>query len=70
MPILGARTAAQIDDALGALDIDLGVDDRSMLDHAAPPPRLFPHDVIDAVKDQLRGGSLSSGLEVPPDAAF
>ena len=70
VPIVGARTPSQLDDALGRLDLDLDGEDRAILDDAAPPPRLFPHDVIDAVKDQLRGGTRSARLEMPPGAAF
>ena len=70
MAIVGARTPSQLDDALGALDVELDADDITVLDAAAPPPRLFPHDVIDAVKQQLRGGKHSSSLDLPPEAAF
>jgi aryl-alcohol dehydrogenase-like predicted oxidoreductase len=69
-PIVGARTPRQLDDALGALDVDLDDEAMAALDAVAPPPSLFPHDVIAAVRAPLRGGTRSRDLEVPPNAAF
>ena len=56
--------------ACGRIDLDLDGEDRAVLDDAAPPPRLFPHDVIEAVKEQLRGGARGPQLDMPPEAAF
>lgn len=70
IPIIGARTPRQLDDALGSLAVDLSADGRAALDAIAAPPSLFPHDVIGAVRSQLRGGGESSRLDLPPHAAF
>ena len=70
IPIIGARTPRQLDDALGALAVVLDDGERSALDAIAPPPPVFPHDVIAAVQTQLRGGAQSHRFDVPPHAAF
>jgi aryl-alcohol dehydrogenase-like predicted oxidoreductase len=36
IPVIGARRRAQLDEALGALDIKLGPDDLAALERAAP----------------------------------
>jgi aryl-alcohol dehydrogenase-like predicted oxidoreductase len=68
--IVGARTPLQLDDTLGALELQLGDEHLAALDALAPPPRLFPHDVLATVADQLRGGSVHDRFDVPPWAAF
>jgi len=70
VPIIGARTVAQLDDALGAVDVVLDPEDVALLDAVASPPRLFPHDVLDAVRSEVRGGTLADRLDLPPSAAF
>lgn len=41
-PIVGARTAAQLEDNLGALDVVLSEDQRARLDEASAPAPIFP----------------------------
>jgi aryl-alcohol dehydrogenase-like predicted oxidoreductase len=64
VPILGARTLAQFEDAAGALDVALERADLDELGAVAPPPDLFPHDVVRAVHQQLRGGALYDRFDV------
>lgn len=46
MPIIGARTAAQFEDNLGALDVQLDADTLARLDAASAVPLGFPHDFM------------------------
>ena len=46
--ILGARTPAQLDDNLGALDLALAPEELAGLDEASAPPELYPYRMIDA----------------------
>lgn len=41
-PIVGPRTAEQLDDLLGAVDVTLTADERARLEAHAPPPRGYP----------------------------
>lgn len=41
-PILGARTLAQLEDNLGALDVVLTADQRERLDTTSRPDSIFP----------------------------
>lgn len=45
-PVLGARTPAQLEDNLGALDVDLSPDQVARLDAASAVPPVFPIDVL------------------------
>ena len=45
-PILGARTLAQLEDNLGALDVGLGDEQRARLDQASRIELGFPHDFL------------------------
>ena len=64
VPVLGARTPEQFEDALGALQVTLDGDDLAALDAVAPPPEVFPHDVVRAIAGTLRGGALHDRLDV------
>jgi aryl-alcohol dehydrogenase-like predicted oxidoreductase len=46
--ILGARTPEQLDDNLGAADLDLTPDEVDALDAASRPPDLYPYRMIEA----------------------
>lgn len=46
IPIVGARTLAQFEDNLGALDVQLSQDDQRRLDEASAVPLGFPHDFM------------------------
>jgi aryl-alcohol dehydrogenase-like predicted oxidoreductase len=43
-PIVGARTPAQLEDNLGALELDLPEDERALLDEASAVELGFPHE--------------------------
>ena len=45
-PIIGARTVAQIEDNLGALDVDLADEQRARLEQASAVDLGFPHDFL------------------------
>ncbi|OBI14391.1 aldo/keto reductase [Mycobacterium sp. E2497] len=51
-PIVGARTAAQLDDNLGALEVDFTTDHLGRLDQASGIELGFPHDVL--ASDHIR----------------
>jgi aryl-alcohol dehydrogenase-like predicted oxidoreductase len=53
IPILGARTPAQLDDNLAALGIALGADEMAQLDSASATPLGFPHDWL--AGEMMRG---------------
>ncbi|MDF2698413.1 MAG: aldo/keto reductase [Labilithrix sp.] len=59
LPILGPRTAAQLDDNLGAAHVRLGVEQIERLDRASAISSGFPHDMIAGVRAPLVGGDLS-----------
>jgi aryl-alcohol dehydrogenase-like predicted oxidoreductase len=46
IPILGARSLAQLKDNLGALDFSLTPEQTERLDAIAPPSLGFPHDFL------------------------
>ncbi|HKE16962.1 MAG TPA: aldo/keto reductase, partial [Kofleriaceae bacterium] len=45
-PILGARTLAQLEDNMGALDVRLSDEQRARLDQASRIELGFPHDFL------------------------
>ena len=57
MPILGVRSAEQLADNLGALDVELTETDRARLDEAAAPSLGFPRSFLesDGVRDLIYG---------------
>jgi diketogulonate reductase-like aldo/keto reductase len=58
-PILGARTLAQIEDNLGALEVILDADATRRLEAASAITLGFPHDFIasDMVRGIVAGGT-------------
>jgi aryl-alcohol dehydrogenase-like predicted oxidoreductase len=45
-PIVGPRTLEQLDDLLGAVQVDLSAEDRARLEAPAPPPDLYPQRML------------------------
>ena len=45
-PVIGPRTLAQLDDLLGATDLDLDDAERARLAEPAPPPDISPHRML------------------------
>ena len=67
IPILGARTAQQLADNLGCLDVTLPPEALTRLDQASYVARGFPHDFL-AGADYTLGG-MSARLDMPPGRA-
>ena len=63
IPILGARTAAQLADNLACIDVELPPQALERLDRASHTPRGFPHDFL-AADDYVLGG-MSRQLDMP-----
>jgi aryl-alcohol dehydrogenase-like predicted oxidoreductase len=57
IPLLGARTLAQMADALGVLDVQLSPEDLALLDDVSRVELGFPHDFVgsDPVRDVIHG---------------
>ena len=64
--ILGARTLAQLEDNLGALDLQLPAEARAALDEASKPSLNFPADFVRGSGMFKRGGSTVNGETAPP----
>jgi aryl-alcohol dehydrogenase-like predicted oxidoreductase len=64
IPILGARTGAQLADNLTCLDVNLPSDALARLEHASHVARGFPHDFL-AATDYTLGGQ-AAHLDLPP----
>jgi aryl-alcohol dehydrogenase-like predicted oxidoreductase len=45
-PIIGPRTLDQLDDLLGATELELDPDERRALEEPAPPPEVAPHRML------------------------
>jgi aryl-alcohol dehydrogenase-like predicted oxidoreductase len=45
-PIVGARTLAQLEDLLGAAELELSGEERARLEAPAPPPDLYPQRML------------------------
>jgi len=55
--IIGARTAAQLEDNLAALDVRLSEDQRKALDDVSRPVLSFPHDFVENAGPFAHGGA-------------
>lgn len=64
IPILGARTAAQLQANLGALDVQLSADQLAHLDEVSRIPLGFPHDFLR--EDSFVFGTQRTRLDLPP----
>ncbi|EEA01836.1 aldo/keto reductase [Burkholderia sp. H160] len=56
MPIIGARTLAQLEDNLGCLGFELDAQTMAQLDEQSLPPRVYPHDYLQFVQPLVHGG--------------
>ena len=63
MPMLGARTLAQLEDNLGALEFTLTPEQRTRLDEVSRLELGFPHDFLrsDFVRSMITGGAKVAG---------
>jgi len=64
IPILGARTADQLADNLGCLDVELSPAQLARLDEVSAKPLGFPHDFL-ASRDFIHDGDRSL-IDLPP----
>ena len=57
IPIIGARTAAQLEDSLGCVDIELSAEHLARLDEVSRVPLGFPHEFVDkkAIREIVYG---------------
>ena len=58
-PVLGARTPAQLEDNLGALDLTLAEEHIARLDAASAVPPVFPMDVLRGPSEAMMFGGVS-----------
>ena len=63
--ILGARTVAQLEDNLGALDVVLTADQRARLDAVSAVPLAFPHAFLQFASAVAYGGTTVDGETFP-----
>jgi aryl-alcohol dehydrogenase-like predicted oxidoreductase len=63
IPIVGARTAAQLGETLGGLDLELGEDHLRRLDEISRVPLGFPHEMLAALgaRDPARAALARAG---------
>lgn len=61
-PVIGARTPAQLEDNLGALEVELGEDHIARLDALTAVPKVFPMDVLKGPAEAMMFG----GVKVEP----
>ena len=61
-PVLGARTPAQLEDNLGALEVDLGADHVARIDALCAPEPVFPMTMLGGAAETMMFG----GVKVAP----
>lgn len=57
-PVLGVRTLAQLQDNLGALDVELSEEHLARIDAASAVPKVFPMDVLKSPSEQMMFGGV------------
>ncbi|MBI2253661.1 MAG: aldo/keto reductase [Proteobacteria bacterium] len=65
-PIIGARTLAQLDDNLGALDVKLTSEMAQKLDALSVPALNFPAGFLNYVSQVAQGGTTVNGVSAEP----
>lgn len=65
-PILGARTLAQLDGNLQALDLRLPADLAARLDAVSAPASIFPHGFLANTRHVMQSGATINGLGSDP----
>lgn len=58
-PVIGVRTPAQLDDNLGALDVEISDEQLARLDEASAVPKVFPMDVLKSPAEAMMFGGVS-----------
>ena len=59
--IIGARTIEQLNDNLGALNVNLSEEQQTRLDEVSKVDRPFPHDFLDRVRTVIQHGATVNG---------
>ncbi len=57
-PVLGVRTVAQLDDNLGALDVQLNSEHLARLDKVSGVPKVFPMDILKSPAEGMMFGNV------------
>ena len=57
-PVVGVRTPAQLEDNLGALDVELGEEHLARLDEVSAVPPVFPIDVLKSPAEGMMFGNV------------
>jgi len=65
-PILGARTLAQLEGNLEALDVVLGTDHTARLNAASEPAPIFPHGFLANTRHVMQSGATINGVASDP----
>ncbi|MDX2706082.1 aldo/keto reductase [Streptomyces sp. PA03-6a] len=65
VPIIGPRNTAQLDDYLGALDVQLTPEQYTRLSEVSTVPLGVPHEATAGVLERVRGGDSSLVVEPP-----
>jgi aryl-alcohol dehydrogenase-like predicted oxidoreductase len=65
IPIVGARTADQLGDSLGCLDVQLPAKHRKRLDEASRIDLGFPHEMLAGPPGQMLYGDLEADIDLP-----
>ncbi|HEX4376387.1 MAG TPA: aldo/keto reductase [Steroidobacteraceae bacterium] len=58
-PVIGVRTVAQLNDNLGALDVQLGKEHLEQLDKVSGVPKVFPMDILKSPAEGMMFGNVS-----------
>jgi aryl-alcohol dehydrogenase-like predicted oxidoreductase len=58
-PVIGVRTPAQLEDNLGALDVDISPEQMARLDEVSAVPPVFPIDVLKSPAESMMFGFVS-----------
>jgi aryl-alcohol dehydrogenase-like predicted oxidoreductase len=57
-PVIGMRTVAQLEDNLGALDVELSTDHIARLNAVSDVPRVFPMDILKSPAEGMMFGNV------------
>ena len=57
-PVLGVRTVAQLEDNLGALDVELDAEQLARLDAVSAVPKVFPMDILTSPAEGMMFGNV------------
>lgn len=70
IPIVGIRKVDQLEDLLGALDIELSAEQRARLDDVSRIELGFPYDLLCGAQGQLVYGDLEPQIDLPATAPY